>query len=60
MSAETMKIPDPIIDPITSMVELVRPRPLTNSRSERGDSAAVGAGLVSTVRRISGSDFYGK
>jgi hypothetical protein len=31
MSAETIKIPDPIIDPITSMVALVRPSPFTNS-----------------------------
>src|SRR5581483_5120628 len=31
ISAETMKIPEPIIEPITSVVALVRPRPLTNS-----------------------------
>src|ERR1700690_1856821 len=34
ISAETMKIPEPIMDPVTSMVELVRPRPLTNSGEE--------------------------
>src|SRR5436190_23293237 len=29
MSAETIKIPDPIMDPMTSVVESSRPRPLT-------------------------------
>src|SRR5208283_318353 len=33
ISAETMKMPEPIIEPITSMVALVRPRPLTSSWS---------------------------
>src|SRR5216684_8384923 len=50
ISAETMKMPDPIIDPVTSMVELVRPRPLTNSRS--GElSVLVTTGLASTLNR---------
>src|SRR6185312_10053689 len=31
ISAETMKMPDPIMDPITRVVALVRPKPLTNS-----------------------------
>ncbi len=31
ISADTIKMPDPIIDPITSMVALVRPSPLTSS-----------------------------
>src|SRR3990172_7936651 len=31
MSAETMKIPDPIIEPTTIIVESSRPRPLTSS-----------------------------
>ena len=30
ISASTRKMPDPIIDPITSAVELVSPRPFTN------------------------------
>ncbi len=33
ISAETIKMPEPIIDPMTSMVALVRPRPLTSSLS---------------------------
>ncbi len=33
ISAETMKMPEPIIEPMTSMVALVRPRPLTSSLS---------------------------
>ena len=33
ISAETIKMPEPIIEPITSMVALVRPRPLTSSLS---------------------------
>ena len=33
ISAETMKMPEPIIEPITSMVALVRPSPFTNSLS---------------------------
>src|SRR5947209_4118726 len=49
ISAETKTIPEPIIDPITSMVELVRPRPLTNSRSVDGLAEVACAGLVSTV-----------
>src|SRR6476646_6667209 len=31
ISADTIKMPEPIIDPMTSVVALVRPRPLTNS-----------------------------
>jgi len=33
ISAETIKMPEPIMEPITSMVALVRPRPLTSSES---------------------------
>src|SRR6476660_8068699 len=33
MSADTIKMPDPIIEPITSMVALVRPSALTSSLS---------------------------
>ena len=31
ISAETMKMPEPIIEPMTRVVALVRPRPLTHS-----------------------------
>jgi hypothetical protein len=31
ISADTMNIPEPIIDPMTRVVALVRPRPLTSS-----------------------------
>src|ERR1700747_2583644 len=33
ISADTIKMPEPIIEPITSMVALVRPRAFTNSVS---------------------------
>ena len=33
ISADTMKMPEPIMEPITSMVALVRPSPWTNSLS---------------------------
>ena len=33
ISAETIKMPEPIMEPMTSMVALVSPRPLTNSLS---------------------------
>jgi hypothetical protein len=33
ISAETIKIPEPIIDPMTSIVALVRPKPCTSSLS---------------------------
>ncbi len=36
MSAATMKTPDPIIEPITSVVALTNPRPFTNSWSAAG------------------------
>ena len=36
MSAETMKMPEPIMEPMTSVVALVRPRPFTNSLSPDG------------------------
>src|SRR5579872_7071405 len=55
ISAETRKIPEPIIEPITSMVELVRPRPWTNSVEDglTADELLVCAALVSTVRELS-------
>ena len=33
ISADTMKMPEPIMEPITSMVALVRPKPLMSSAS---------------------------
>jgi hypothetical protein len=33
ISAETMKMPEPIMEPMTSVVALVRPKPLTSSLS---------------------------
>ena len=39
MSAETMKMPDPIIDPATSIVASVSVIALTNSRDDCGVSA---------------------
>ena len=33
ISAETIKMPEPIIEPMTSMVALVNPRPFTSSLS---------------------------
>jgi hypothetical protein len=44
MSAETMKIPDPIIEPATSIVASVRDMALTNS-----DCGCAGAGAVGAV-----------
>ena len=42
ISAETMKIPDPIIEPATSMVASVRVIAFTNSRGDCGVSAVAG------------------
>ena len=33
ISADTIKMPEPIMEPMTSVVALVRPKPLTNSLS---------------------------
>src|SRR4051812_24271750 len=41
MSADTMKMPDPIMDPETSIVASVRVIALTNSRDDGGVSAVV-------------------
>ena len=48
MSAETMKIPDPIIEPATSMVASVSVIALTNSRDD-GDVSAVAVVVVKTL-----------
>ncbi len=45
MSAETMKMPEPIIEPATIMVESSRPRPWTNFASAGGAGVAV-AGII--------------
>src|SRR5215467_6555776 len=49
ISADTRKIPEPIIEPMTSMVELVRPNPFTNSRS-LASSATATAALASVLK----------
>jgi hypothetical protein len=41
MLAEVMKIPDPIIDPATSIVASVRDIALTNPVSDRGPGSGV-------------------
>src|SRR5438067_2290508 len=46
MSADTMKMPDPIIAPMTTIVESYRPRPRTNSVSSVvADDVCVEAGI---------------
>ena len=47
ISAETMKMPEPIMEPMTSVVALVRPRPLTHSLSLE----AMETVLVSVAKR---------
>ncbi len=48
MSAETMKMPEPIMEPMTSVVALVSPRPFTNSLSAFGAVVMV---LVSALKK---------
>lgn len=50
ISAETIKMPDPIIEPATSIVESSKPSPLTNL------SSAVGGGIMK-ARQFEYSDF---
>src|SRR5205085_5877353 len=50
MIAETMKMPEPIIEPATSIVESSKPRPLMNPPL-RG-SAVPEVAVVSKVRRV--------
>ena len=53
MSAETMKIPEPIIEPATSMVASVRDIALTNSDCGCDGAASVGAvTLVISLRGL--------
>ncbi len=59
MSADTMKMPDPIIEPATSIVESKRPRPLVNSESS--PAAAAVAPLIDGegAEIVSGGDVCG-
>ena len=50
MIEETMKMPEPIIDPATSMVESSKPSPLTNLLS------AAGGGVITRFVSLSRSD----
>src|ERR1700720_1457347 len=51
MSADTMKMPEPIIEPATIIVESIRPRPRTNPGS-------AGAALVSGFGRSGLMDLF--
>src|ERR1700733_6773016 len=57
ISAETIKMPEPIMEPITSVVALVRPSPLTNSLSPEARDT-----VFSSVANepLSGLDVAGK
>src|SRR4051812_28095636 len=46
MSAETMNIPEPIIEPATIMVESSKPRPRTNRASPGAELVSSVAGLL--------------
>src|SRR5207302_8368183 len=47
ISAETMKIPEPIIDPATSIVESSKPSPRTNFSSDNGGAVVSKDGIWS-------------
>src|SRR5277367_6533078 len=49
MSAETIKIPEPIITPTTTITESKRPRPRANVGSEGGFEGVTGALLVINI-----------
>src|SRR3989442_6144619 len=53
ISAETMKIPDPIIEPATSMVASVSVSALTNSRDD-GAISAVAVVVVNALPQMHG------
>ena len=53
MSAETMKMPEPIIDPTTTIVESNRPRPRWNSVSRVARVLSGLAAAISAVLRCS-------
>ena len=52
MSAETMKMPEPIIDPATSIVASVSVSALTNSRDDGAVDSAVAVVDVKAVRGL--------
>ncbi len=52
MSAETMKMPEPIIEPITRVVALVSPRPFTNPLSLAGAAEMVFASVLKEPRMV--------
>src|SRR2546423_11707473 len=54
MSAETMKMPDPIIEPATSIVASVSVSALTNSRDDVAVSAPVAVVAVKALPRALG------
>src|SRR6266576_6777972 len=54
ISAETMKMPDPIIEPATSIVASVSVSALTNSRDD-GAVSAVAVVVVNALPRVLGS-----
>jgi hypothetical protein len=58
MSAETMKIPDPIMDPATSIVASVRVRAWTNPPDDAEASPVSGMLLIQSLewRRETGSN----
>src|SRR5690242_7748518 len=62
MSAETMKMPEPIIEPTTIMVESKRPRPLTSSGEEEGgvaEAAELTVTVGSAIAFASAGFFFG-
>jgi hypothetical protein len=58
MSAGTMKIPDPIMTPITTMVESKRPRALLGFRCASMSSRSWGEGLRVGLVGFMGSQDY--
>src|SRR5687767_14641409 len=54
MSAETMKIPEPIIDPATSIVASVSVIALTNSDCGCDGEVSVGAATLAIALQLSG------
>jgi hypothetical protein len=53
ISADTMNIPEPIIEPATSMVASVSVKALTNSRDD-GDVSAVDVVVVNALLKMRG------
>ena len=59
MSAETMKMPDPIIDPATSIVASVRLRALTNPPDDAVASPVSGMLLIDCLRGVESGEARG-